>query len=149
VFHGPQGFRDRCLLRVPPDNAIVALTLQKHATFEPLNERDLLLRRTISVYQALGDYSTTFRLPDSAKSSITLCFDNVVVKPGSRFVIKRLGVPPTGDLIVVFDVSFPDTVAQVEPEVLAALRDAAPKTATNKQKNIKQIVVRDQDRVSQ
>jgi len=147
---------NRCLLQVPPDHTLVELLLQKHDTFEPLNERDLLLRRTVSVYEALGGYETTVCLPDKQKTVVQLSFANVVIKPHSQFLVAGLGVPPSGDLIVRFEVQFPDSVQQIDVALRQTLRwqhhnstVGAPNSTTGaQQKPHKTIDITDNDRMT-
>jgi len=124
VFNGAQGFRNHCLLRVPPDNVLVALTLEKHDTFEPYNELDLLLCCKVTVYEALGGYSTVVRLPDRNKTAVYLSFDGTVIQPGSLFEIKGLGVPPNGSLMVRFEVEFPARATDINANLRRLLREA-------------------------
>lgn len=147
---------NRCLLQVPPDNTLVELLLQKHDTFEPLNERDLLLRRTVSVYEALGGYETTVCLPDKQKTVVQLSFANVVIKPHSQFLVEGLGLPPSGDLVVRFEVKFPDSVQQIDVALRQTLRwqhrnstVGAPNSTNEAQPEPqKTIVITDNDRMT-
>eukprot|EP00760_Papus_ankaliazontas_P022865 PhM_4_TR19054/c1_g1_i1/m.3195/K09503/DNAJA2; DnaJ homolog subfamily A member 2 len=107
-------------------SVIVTVTVKKHPIFIR-DENDLLLNIGLTLPQALCGHKFAVTHLDGRKLIIDT--EGEVIKPGDVRVVAGEGLPiwesPTkrGDLVITFDVKYPESLS---PEVVAALRTSLP-----------------------
>lgn len=94
--------------RAPSSNVLLQFYLQPHDVFAPAGKRDLLVKKSVLLQDALLGARFDIESLDP-RQSIWRCRvpPGTVVRPNDTFVVRGKGVPPDGDLLVQFDVQFP------------------------------------------
>jgi DnaJ family protein A protein 2 len=100
---------------------ILGFEVAKHAVFEREN-MDLILHKTISLKEALCGFSFELRHLNGKLLHMNNTTNHTIIKPNYRKMIPNLGMVKdgyTGNLIIVFEVEFPETLS---PEVIEQMR---------------------------
>ncbi|XP_013398083.1 dnaJ homolog subfamily B member 4-like [Lingula anatina] len=103
-----------------PADIVFVIKDKPHPLFKR-DGQDLLYKQTITLKQALIGCTINVPTLDSTKVPLTI---REVIKPGVKKRINGLGLPlpknPTkkGDMIVEFDIKFPDTIPEAAKEML-------------------------------
>lgn len=100
---------------------VLIIRVNKHPVFER-KAADLVIRRNVSLFQALMGVRFNLTMPDGSEVQITSPAD-CVVHPGMLLRVPDLGMPirdtlERGSLYCHLDVIFPETIPKAQREVL-------------------------------
>lgn len=113
-----------------PGDVIIVLQERKHEKFERQGQ-DLMMKKTISLREALTGFSFPVKHLDG-RVLLVKSQQGEIIKPGEFKAITNEGMPEyknpfnKGQLIIQFDVEFPDTLT---PAAFKALEQSLPKPA--------------------
>jgi len=111
----------------------VTIAIKPHKKFKRKGA-DLLMQKEITLIQALTGVDFTFEHLDGRKIRVK-SDEGEVIKPNSLMTLRDLGMPfhktsyQTGNLFIMFKVTFPDTM---KPEVFGELTKALGEAEVNK-----------------
>ena len=100
---------------------VVGFEVAKHGVFEREN-MDLILHKTISLKEALCGFSFELRHLNGKLLHMNNTTNHTIIRPNYRKMIPNLGMVKdgyTGNLVIVFEVEFPETLS---PEVIEQIR---------------------------
>jgi len=116
---------------------IVKFVVEKHPVFDRIGA-DLLVKKTISLYEALTGVAFTLEHLDGAKMTIVTT-PGEVISPGTKKQLKKKGMSyhkdsmSIGNLYIEFDVEFPKKLESNAAELLAKVLPV-PKTKVDTSK---------------
>lgn len=102
-------------------NIIVEVREKKHCFFSRIGEDSLLLSQHVSLLDALSGVRFSVKHLDGQDLEVS-CAENQVIRPGDVWVVKGKGMPRRGgsgrygDLLVRFEVDFPESLPSVSGE---------------------------------
>lgn len=99
---------------------IVGFDIAKHPLFDR-NGMDLILHKKISLKEALCGFSFDIRHLNGKMLHMNNTANHTIIKPNFKKHIPNLGMirnGQTGDLIIVFDIDFPDTLTNEQVDQL-------------------------------
>ena len=96
---------------------IVIIEYLKHPIFK-LENKDLVLNKDISLKESLCGYEFVLQHPDGENIEIK---SNLITKPEMFFKINNKGVTQEGNLIIKFNIVFPDNLKDEQKQILKTI----------------------------
>ena len=101
----------------------VCINIEKHSHFQR-SGMDLIYKKTLSLKEALCGFSFDILHINGKKLAINNKSNSTMIKPNHKKKIPNLGFKrtnKTGNLIIVFDVEFPESLTQEQVQSLSAI----------------------------
>ena len=96
----------------------ICITIDKHAVFIRQGA-DLFFKKTLTLKEALC--GAHFQFEHLNGKIMSLNISNAIIFPGGKKVFNGLGMGATGNLIIDFDVSFPESLTTTQKEQLSSI----------------------------
>jgi len=103
----------------------IIISIAKHEFFQR-DGLDLIYNKTISLKEALCSFNVEINHLSGKRFAINNATNPSVISPDYKKVIPSFGMKRgdnTGNLIIIFNVKFPETLT---PEIMNVLKDALP-----------------------
>ena len=96
----------------------ICITIDKHPVFIRQGA-DLFFKKTLTLKEALC--GAHFQFEHLNGKIMSLNISNAIIFPGGKKVFSGLGMGATGNLIIDFDVSFPESLTTTQKEQLSSI----------------------------
>jgi DnaJ-class molecular chaperone len=96
---------------------VVIVEYSKHPVFQ-VNNKDLILSKDISLKESLCGYEFTLQHPNGENIDIK---SNLITKPGMYLKINKKGVSQEGNLMLIFNIVFPDNLEEQQKQMIKTI----------------------------